>query len=438
MPLSFEQFKQLREKGLSTQQIKNFEAGHIPEEATASEEPLSETILSRVAKVGEATFGRAGQFMFGSTGKTVGGLITGGIGAGMRLSEKPEVRARGEELGRRADEVIKPVNIGFTALELYPGGGFLTQALKKFKGGEKIATGMSKVMEFIPKNLREQAIKQYSQALGATKIEFKRQAEKIIPEMLERKLTAFTRSGLKEKAKKMLTQVGAKFDDALKTVPKDKTINTKPIIETLENAKSEYTIIEKGKKVIAETEPYKRLSELQNIISELGDKVSFNSMRRLRQVWDNVISKSKGFTKFSEEATTAINAKKQAANAIREELAKASPILDKVNAEYTFWKRLDGVLKETLERTSSQQLALSQRIAQSVGMGAGFVKGGIMTGVLGATIMKNLVKLTTSTGWRTISGKTKNQIADYIVTGNKELLSQLLIRTIAGIKNIAD
>ena len=71
-----------------------------------------------------------------------------------------------------------------------------------------------------------------------------------------------------------------------------------------------------------------------------------------------------------------LNAKREATNSIRRELARDHPSIAKVNAEYSLWKSVDEILQETILRTEGQA-GLLKHIS-----GAGFGAGGLATGAL--------------------------------------------------------
>src|SRR5206468_2363476 len=98
------------------------------------------------------------------------------------------------------------------------------------------------------------------------------------------------------------------------------------------------------KKIILDPEAYWRLGQLQNIVAEHGEDVSFKSLRKLRQVWDTAVAQGNGYAGKSLTEGGLLDAKKEGASAIREELDKASPDIKKLNGEYNFWRNVDRVI----------------------------------------------------------------------------------------------
>jgi len=82
-------------------------------------------------------------FFFGATGRTIGGLLSAGVGSAMQFSKDEKKKEAGKRLEQIGSSQFTPTNIGFTALELIPGGGALKTAAKEgfekigFKAGEK-------------------------------------------------------------------------------------------------------------------------------------------------------------------------------------------------------------------------------------------------------------------------------------------------------------
>lgn len=138
--------------------------------------------------------------------------------------------------------------------------------------------------------------------------------------------------------------------------------------------------------------------------------VDFQILRRFKQAWDRSVSEAGGYT-----GNDFINNMKRAtyrevANAVRDELNTARPDIARVGKEFHFWKTAQDVIDATVERTKSRQASLSQNMMTAAGM----AKGGV--GV--ALLLRNLTKLTQSTGWNTTSAVLKDRLANAISNGN--------------------
>ncbi len=276
--------------------------------------------------------------------------------------------------------------------------------------------------------LEKSAEKSITEALAPTKEVTKIQTQKIVPELRKRKIIAFSQEGLSQQIKKNLQESGQRFDEAISKIPPETQVKIKPIIDALENTKSQFLI--KGTDKIAEPQAFKAANDLQEIVASLGNTASFESLRSLRQIWDSTVAKSKGFQKQLADIDK-LDIKKDGTNAIRRELAKDFPSLDKVNAEFSLWKNADDVISETLKRTTGQRVPLGQRFAQVGGGAVGFTKFGITEGIIFAVAAKNAIKLFSSTAWKTISATQKQKLAEFLTNGKvadfNKLIRNLLI-----------
>ena len=64
-----------------------------------------------------------------------------------------------------------------------------------------------------------------------------------------------------------------------------------------------------------------------------------------------------------------LNAKREATNSIRRELAKDHPRIARVNAEYSLWKSTDEILQETILRTEGHVGLLKHLSELALGRG---------------------------------------------------------------------
>lgn len=276
--------------------------------------------------------------------------------------------------------------------------------------------------------LKGSAEKSMAQVLGATTKESKAITAKVVPELIDRGMVAATRKGFEKKAASALSAAGDKIDEVLAAIPEGVTADTRPILKAMNNYRNTFRV--EGSKVIANepgfqnaTEQMKKLAEL---VQEQGRDVSFKSLRSLRQILDTTVSNAKGFFGKTVAEGSKLDAQRELAGAIRSELAKTQPDLAKINAEYAFWKKVDKVLKETIERTQSQATPLSQTIGTAAGAVVGATHGGVVSTVAAG---RYLPKLFQSTGWRTVSAQTKNTLAEMLADGSTKQ-ADLLARVI--------
>jgi hypothetical protein len=135
--------------------------------------------------------------------------------------------------------------------------------------------------------------------------------------------------------------------------------------------------------VVFDQRPITQLSKLQRILTKLGPEPEVEKVVALRRAWDEVVEQAGGYAQRAKGAigvplpeSAEAWAKREAANKIRAELAKAVPNLDTINREYSFYVNLADVLKQTQQRTMPQQKNLGKTIMGAAGMGAGVASGG--------------------------------------------------------------
>lgn len=395
---------------------------------------MKKSFLQKASNVSESIFGGARDMFFGSTGKAVGGLFTSALASGAELLGKETVFGAGvEKLQELGAEQAKFGNIAFTVLETYPGGGQLAKLLRKVPGGDAAAARFAQGIDKLTGKQKEKAIKQYIEALAPTKKAMKRQAEKIAPEAVEREVKGSLK-GIQRQAAEQRTVFGEQIGEFLEQLPKTKRTKIAPIIDELQNFKSRYIV----DGVVIEPKAIRAADEIAETIAQYGDDISTNSLVSLRRVWDDQIAKRKGFTKFADEITSFnLEAKKEAADAIRRVLAKENPELARLNKEFSFWRSLDDITSETLERTAGQSGRIRQRIAQGVGAAVGS-SAGFEGAAAGAFIANKLSGLFNSTRWKTISATTKNNMANDLANGNYKKVFDTLRRLGVITKNEID
>lgn len=364
---------------------------------TSVRQPKQPGLIERVDTATSKVFEPVSNFLFGTTGAVVGGLIGS---AGEQLQGRDGVFTQGlqERLGTPG---AAAKNIGLTALELFPGGGALKGAARSV--GSKLA-----------RPIAESAAGQYLRALAPTTKEMKAKAAKVVPELLQRGIGAFSRRGLAETAQSGLARAGAGLEEVIEQIPGKTKIAVGPVLKALSDSKKAFLV--PGTRVVAEPKALRAISDVENVVKKLGNRVSFESLRGLRQIWDKTVAKSKGFL-MDEVSNFSIMAKREGANAIRKELVKKFPSLEKVNAEYTFWKNLDDVVNATIQRTAGQATPLGARMAETAGAAAGFVKGGVTDAATTALVFRQLSRVLNSTAWNTFSALQKQKLANNLMEG---------------------
>lgn len=382
-------------------------------------QPEKKGLLQKTSELSEKTFGKASDLLFGTTGKTVGTVLTQGLASGASLAGKETVLGADVKKLREQEQKITPTDIAFTTLELLPGGGMLGKALKKLPGGKLIAEGINNTIGKLAKSQKEKAVKLFTEALAPTTKVTKKEAEKVVPGLIDKGVKGSLQK-IETRATKELTETGAKIDEIIEALPEGSKIKVKPVVDSITDWQQGYIV--QGK--VINDKAVKLGDDLKQVFTQFGDIVDTKNMRQIRQILDEEIAMGKGFTA---DVITKIDTKVkyEATKAIREELAKEVPGLDALNKEYTFWKSVEDVVGATLERTKGQSGRLREGAGALLG-GISGAKGGVETALIGAAIGKIMTKVINSPTWKTTSAGVRNEIADALVSGNRERLFNVI------------
>jgi hypothetical protein len=106
-----------------------------------------------------------------------------------------------------------------------------------------------------------------------------------------------------------------------------------------------------------------KASQLQRIVEQLGPDVSYESLNRVRRVWDAKVAKAGGYAGQTLAEGSMVDAMREGANAIRSELAKDRPDIAKLNSEYSLWSKVKQVVGDTMQRRAGQEGNLMPKLA---------------------------------------------------------------------------
>lgn len=331
-----------------------------------------------------------------------------------------------------------PVGFGADVLSLITGGASLAG---KIPGVAKLAEGAAeavKPLTSIPSavndtarstvagGLEKSAQRSLEKVLAPTKEADKLTTQKILPELAQRSKIAMSRKGLSNQVADELEQSGQAIDEAWKNLPAGSTEKVKPVVDALESSKSKFMV----DGVVVEPDAWKAADNLQKTILEVAKdspEVSSESLRRVRQIWDESIARNKGFSKELSDQDK-ISVKKDATNAIRKVLADNHPDIAKLNAEYSFWSKVDDVLGNTLKRKTGQAtMQLGDKALGAGAVGGGTASAGVKGAIIGAGTVAAITLATKSTLWRTLSAAAKMKLARAIVERNPVDIKRILI-----------
>lgn len=303
-------------------------------------------------------------------------------------------------------------------------------------GASQVLSESARVLSPWLKNI---AAAQYNRFLAPTKETTKAIAKKIVPELLERGQVATSAEQLAERAANEAQPVGQQITHEVANLPGNPPYtgplpqplskNAQNVVDKLEQYKQRFQV----NGVPVNTDAMQHASDLQDIVRQLGPDVSPQSLNRVRQILDEGVSRSGGYAGKTLAEGSQLDAQKEAANAMRAELAKASPDIAKLNAEYTFWRRVQDVAGQTAKRQTGQQGGLTRVLAPLIGAGAGFATHGAwQEGVAGAAAMTLGNEIIKSPLYRTMSAITKSKLADALASGDVTTVAQIATRLSAG------
>lgn len=309
-----------------------------------------------------------------------------------------------------------------------------------------LAGGVAGVGAVLPKAagaLRESAAKGYGQALAATKQGNKWLSKnKVVPELLKRRISAWTIKGLQSEAGRQLAKVGDAIGDEWSSLPTGTAVDLDTITSKLFKASDEALSIptargpvpmgpvaEGGMKTANDlAATLKAVAEQNPITGKL--EVPVDRLRALRQFWDALAAKAGRYQGTALADQSAAETHGMAADAIREELGKQFPNIAKLNKEYSFWKNVNQVVSDTIMRRQGQAKPLGQKMMRAAGGAAGMASGGVHGMALGAAAGDALEQLTTSPAWRTIGAVWKNDLAQALASGQGAKVEWLIQRAL--------
>lgn len=309
------------------------------------------------------------------------------------------------------------------------------------------------------------------QFLGATKERFKAMGQRIAPEMLRRGIRG-SRAQVAEQAATAAENAGQAIDGALQQFGARK-VGTTAVVDALETAKDafrttrELTPIEalraghaemlngrltfKGHAtmnangmvelpVVFEPRAVRQLDSLQSVIRQLGPDARVDQMVAIRRAWDKVVSQAGGFQHRAPGAigmplkdTTEAWAKREGAGAIRKLLDAEVPELTALNKEFAFWKNLDDVLSQTMQRTGPHGPGLISAVKEGAGQAVGAAAhGGLGTAFAVGKLAKLLDSAFRSPRWQLASAQMKDRLAHSLMNNRSGEAAAILARLTAG------
>lgn len=398
-----------------------------------------ENTAQTVGKIGEQVAEYAG----------AEGAVKGGIAAAGKVLTLPGKVAAGAAVGG--------------AVAKMQGGDASTGALAG-SVAPVAEEGVAAASNAIKSKLVASAQQSWHRLLGATRDTNKLTAGKIVPDLVDRGVVVGTRKGALERFSAEVDDLGQKIDDIWQSLPPDAEISAKPIKDAVAEAKKEFqiqggmkqstvalkdvqptdkvvsidhkggtAIIESQKTVNIEPGIARNFDRVSALIDAATDdatgNVNVHKLRKVRQVWDEIVGPKGGYVgkDLSLPDRAGIITRREGANAIRAELANAIPDLQAINKEYTFWRRAEKVMRDTVTRTSSQSQHMGEQIMNVAGAAAG-AKGGVVKALITGKAAAMFRKVTTSAAWNSVSALTKSRLANAIAAGDRAGATDLIYR----------
>jgi hypothetical protein len=207
------------------------------------------------------------------------------------------------------------------------------------------------------------------------------------------------------------------------------------VLKDLDALKSKYMVKDAaGNLQVANQQAVSAIDGVQATVKKFGKNISPESLRQLKQIFDEPVAKAGGYAGADLATHYTLNAQEAAANSIRKILRSASPNISELNKEVSFWLDVQLVTGKTLERQTGQSGGLVKVLAPLAGGAAadiGFHFGGTAGGIEAGAATAGVViatKMIRSPLWRTTSAVFKDRVARALASGSIGELSSLATR----------
>ena len=437
MPLTFEQFKALRDKRLSIQQITDFEAGKTP--AGIQPQPDEPSLKSKVGGAALKGTAKVGEFLgLGPLGKGLGMVIRKFTPEYRALEKRIENKtataadyaefaslleevpsekaiagsalqtaalfAPGPKIGKVTGAKTALGAFGRGALKVAPRGAAIGAAfgagaaLEEDKGFKDIAKrtgigaftgglfsavfgGLAARKKFLAPaqaaKIKEKAIAQYKKGLQATKEKYKEKSEKIIPDLLDQKVWG-TKKKLLQKANK---NVALSLKEYEKLGELKGMVSVEGIIEKIDDEIIQKTL-PSGRILSVHTGRVKALKDLRldvlamDAFDGVKDKLAYQEqLRGLAAAYGDELYQTRKAMKTITDSKTLSQVKK-VDGAIRALLNTKNPEYAKINKVYHLNSELADILIETATRKEGHKVvSLLNGILGSTGFAGGLIAG---------------------------------------------------------------
>lgn len=374
-------------------------------------DPVTQSMPAIGSTLGAMIGGGGGTILEPGGGSAVGAV--GGAGAGGMGGEAAS------QIIRRALNLSAPTTPQEAASDITKQG--VVQA--------GVQTG-SELLPFLAGPLKNAALKQYERALAPTTNINKAITQDIAPQMIERGEYG-TLQGLEKKAGQKISELNPQLTSGyaqLQGAGKIPGSGTQ-VISDLEQLKQSY--MPEG--VVAQPSAVNAIQGVQDIVKQYGPDVSPNSLRRLRQIFEDPVAKAGGYAGADLSTSYTLNAQQQAADSIRSILNK-TPNIGDLNKEISFWLDVQRVTSQSGLRRTGQEGGLMKVLAPlgaAAAGGMGLATRGATAGAEGAgasMLAAIAIQVTRSPAWRTATAVAKTNLANALARGDVGAVTALAAR----------
>jgi hypothetical protein len=358
---------------------------------------------------------------------------------GPAAAKAPKLLAAGGKLATLASMGIEGANAaGVTAAQ---GGdpelAGILGAAAPFAG--KVAESVSpKVSAW----LSDLARKGYGKAIGATTPALKAEAAKVVPELLDRGVTAMTRKGLANKVERKVAESSGQLKAVTGKVPIGTPVDTQKILQELESKKLEHMVTGPGGVMVpANAEAAATIAKIDALQARIGEiNPDFHNVLKHRRILDDQITKGgkQAFGRSIDDSST-LGVTKEGANLERAGLAAKSAPFAAANKEFSLWKSTQDLLEKAPAEEAGATLrdALKPVMRRALVVGTAGLGGGKAAQATTALIAAHdaVRALVQSTGWRTVSAVSKQRLADLIARQDVEGITRLVAKLSAGVSS---
>jgi hypothetical protein len=325
-----------------------------------------------------------------------------------------------------------------------------------------VAKGVGKLVGKVSDRLKTSALTIYEQAFHPTKQATKVEAQRVLPEALERDIQGSLRK-IGNRTAEEVNRIGGAIHETYKAATAaGKKINANGLADALEGLKTPFVEIVPGtpKQIASKlldasgkpimqtvTEPevvilnqaaVDGISAIQNTLKKFATTATPLQIQKYKEVIDGLVSASNGFTRDLPKVSVKA-LQKQARNSFRRALNKSAldpAALEALNADYHFWRGLNDVVGQTIGRQTGQQKTMELILSTMRGGGVGATVGGSIGafaagpagaaagGMIGAGAGTMLSTFLKSPFYRTFSAVQKDALAEILAGSAKALQTE--------------